>query len=113
MNKELKDTIIKKQGDLLYTTLSEECAELIQACSKIIRCKYTDKNNIELFNNICEEINDVEMNLELIKVQIFIDYLAYGYDIDKNTVSDKIKEWNRIKTEKLNKIFLKDKKNEL
>lgn len=66
-----------------------------------------------MFNNICEEINDVEMNLELIKVQIFIDYLAYGYDIDKNTVSDKIKEWNRIKTEKLNKIFLKDKKNEL
>ena len=37
MDKKLKDEIIKQQGELLYTTLGEECSEVIQACSKIIR----------------------------------------------------------------------------
>ena len=32
-NEKLYQNILEKQGDLLYTTLSEECAELIQACS--------------------------------------------------------------------------------
>ena len=36
----LYNNIIKKQGDLLYTTLAEECSELSQACCKINRKKF-------------------------------------------------------------------------
>ena len=73
-NEKLYQNILEKQGDLLYTTLSEECAELIQACSKIKRHKYF-KEGFEI-DNLLEEINDVELNMELIK-----EALKLGFNI--------------------------------
>ena len=97
----LYNKILEKQGDLLYTTLSEECAELIQACSKIQRKKYYGEG-FEI-DNLLEEINDVELNIELIKKQLIREP---SLNITKEDIDKKLKEWKDLKIQKLKKVFL-------
>lgn len=97
----LYQNILEKQGNLLYTTLSEECAELIQACSKIQRNKYYGEG-FEI-DNLLEEINDVELNIELIKKQLIREP---SLNITKEDVDKKLKEWKDLKIQKLKKVFL-------
>lgn len=102
INDELKNAIIKQQGELLYTTLSEECCELAQASSKILRKKFYDKEFD--IDNLLEEICDVEINIELIKEQLTKERLIH---ISKAEIEQKIEEWKKNKIEKITKIFLK------
>lgn len=104
----LYNKILEKQGNLLYTTLSEECAELIQACSKIQRKKYYGEG-FEI-DNLLEEINDVELNIRLIKKQLTREP---SLNITKEEINNKLKEWEKKKTEKLKKIFLEKGEKEL
>ena len=104
----LYNKILEKQGTLLYTTLSEECAELIQACSKIQRKKYYGEG-FEI-DNLLEEINDVELNIRLIKKQLTREP---SLNITEEEINNKLKEWEKKKTEKLKKIFLKKGEKEL
>ena len=97
----LYDKILEKQGNLLYTTLSEECAELIQACSKIQRKKYYGEG-FEI-DNLLEEINDVELNIELIKKQLIREP---SLNITKEDIDKKLKEWKDLKIQKLKNVFL-------
>lgn len=97
----LYNKILEKQGTLLYTTLSEECAELIQACSKIQRKKYYGEG-FEI-DNLLEEINDVELNIELIKKQLIREP---SLNITKEDIDKKLKEWKDLKIQKLKKVFL-------
>lgn len=97
----LYNKILEKQGNLLYTTLSEECAELIQACSKIQRKKYYGEG-FEI-DNLLEEINDVELNIELIKKQLTREP---SLNITKEDIDKKLKEWKDLKIQKLKKVFL-------
>ena len=97
----LYNKILEKQGDLLYTTLSEECAELIQACSKIQRKKYYGEG-FEI-DNLLEEIYDVELNIRLIKEQLIREP---SLNITEEEINNKLKEWEKKKTEKLKKVFL-------
>ena len=97
----LDNEILEKQGDLLYTTLSEECAELIQACSKIQRKKYYSEG-FEI-DNLLEEIYDVELNIRLIKEQLIREP---SLNITEEEINNKLKEWEKKKTEKLKKVFL-------
>lgn len=97
----LYQNILEKQGNLLYTTLSEECAELIQACSKIQRKKYYGEG-FEI-DNLLEEINDVELNIELIKKQLTREP---SLNITKEDIDKKLKEWKDLKIQKLKKVFL-------
>lgn len=97
----LYNKILEKQGTLLYTTLSEECAELIQACSKIQRKKYYGEG-FEI-DNLLEEINDVELNIELIKKQLTREP---SLNITKEDIDKKLKEWKDLKIQKLKKVFL-------
>lgn len=97
----LYQNILEKQGNLLYTTLSEECAELIQACSKIQRKKYYGEG-FEI-DNLLEEINDVELNIELIKKQLIREP---SLNITKEDIDKKLKEWKDLKIQKLKKVFL-------
>ena len=97
----LYNEILEKQGDLLYTTLSEECAELIQACSKIQRKKYYGEG-FEI-DNLLEEINDVELNIELIKKQLIREP---SLNITEDKINEKLKNWEDLKIKKLKKIFL-------
>lgn len=100
LNKELSDKIIETQGDLLFTTLSEECCELAQACSKISRCKFYKKDYLNVLDNFFEELCDLEINLELIKKQVIKD--TKMTEKEYNTY---INTWKDIKQQKLKKIF--------
>lgn len=100
-NEKLYQNILEKQGNLLYTTLSEECAELIQACSKIQRHKYF-KEGFEI-DNLLEEINDVELNIELIKEQLIRES---SLNITREEINEKLMNWKNLKIKKLEKIFL-------
>lgn len=100
-NSKLDNEILEKQGNLLYTTLSEECAELIQACSKIQRKKYYGEGF--KIDNLLEEIYDVELNIRLIKEQLIREP---SLNITEEEINNKLKEWEKKKTEKLKKIFL-------
>ena len=104
----LYNKILEKQGDLLYTTLSEECAELIQACSKIQRKKYYGEG-FEI-NNLLEEINDVELNIELIKKQLIREP---SLNITEDEINEQLQKWDEKKIQKLTKIFLKKGEKEL
>lgn len=97
----LYQNILEKQGNLLYTTLSEECAELIQACSKIQRKKYYGEGF--KIDNLLEEIYDVELNIRLIKEQLIREP---SLNITEEEINNKLKEWEKKKTEKLKKVFL-------
>ena len=100
-NLKLYNTILEKQGNLLYTTLSEECSELIQACSKIQRKKYFNEDFD--ISNLLEEINDVELNILLIKRQLLREPTL---KITEEEIKQRLKEWKEIKIKKLEKIFL-------
>lgn len=100
-NLNLYNTILEKQGNLLYTTLSEECSELIQACSKVQRKKYFNEDFD--INNLLEEINDVELNILLIKRQLLREPTL---KITEEEIKQRLKEWKEIKIKKLEKIFL-------
>lgn len=101
LNQKLCNAIIDQQGDLLYTTLAEECSEVIQACSKIIRKKYYNEQFD--ISNLLEEIGDLEINLQLIKQQLGRENTEWNKDF----VNKEIKNWQNKKEEKLSKIFLK------
>lgn len=100
-NLKLYNTILEKQGNLLYTTLSEECSELIQACSKIQRKKHFNEDFD--ISNLLEEINDVELNILLIKRQLLREPTL---KITEEEIKQRLKEWKEIKIKKLEKIFL-------
>ena len=101
IDEKLKKAILEKQGNLLYTTLAEECSEIIQACSKIVRKKYYNQDFD--IDNLLEEICDVELNLELIKDQLAREK---SLNLSRQDIDKKIENWMKIKNEKVSKIFL-------
>lgn len=102
LNKQLSDEIIRQQGELLFTTLAEECTELAQACCKINRRKYHKTNYLDVLDNFFEEICDIQINLDLIKKEV-----TKELDISESEYNAYIYKWEKIKEEKLNNIFLK------
>ena len=102
-DEKLYNTIVEKQGNLLYMTLSEECAELIQACSKIQRKKFFNKDFSEEVDNLLEEIHDVEMNLFVIKEQLVREP---SLNLTREDIESRLQEWHNLKIKKLEKIFL-------
>ena len=103
MDKKLKDEIIKQQGELLYTTLGEECSEVIQACSKIIRKKfYKEKFDVD---NLLEEICDLEINLELIKEQLSKEKCL---NLSKEEIDRRIENGNPMESLKYKRNMLSE-----
>ena len=73
----------------LLTITMEECGELIQACSKAIRCD-TYYNNEKLI----EEVGDVYCMIELLH-----EYDLISWDDIDNRVLDKkekLKKWSKL-----------------
>ena len=101
IDKELYTRIVDENRDTCLTIAMEECAELIQACSKIQRKKYYSEG-FEI-DNLLEEIYDVELNIRLIKEQLIREP---SLNITEEEINNKLKEWEKKKTEKLKKIFL-------
>ena len=74
----------------LFTITMEECGELIQACSKVMR-RGADEKSI---NDLSDECGDVLCMLELLK--------EHGYitqeDLDKRVLykREKLKSWSNL-----------------
>ena len=73
----------------LLTITMEECGELIQACSKAIRCdNYYDNENL------IEEVGDVMYMLELIQGY---DLVSYSEMDDRAIIKkEKLKKWSNL-----------------
>ncbi len=68
---EILENAVEKYGDDQLVVAMEELAELIQALSKVYRYKdgvYDSKEIYAIFKNAAEEIADVEIMLEQLKI---------------------------------------------
>ena len=80
---------MKEQEELLVITM-EECGELIQACSKVIR----SGGKAKYLNNLKDEIGDVVTMIEIMKI--------YGIVTDEDIASrmqvkrNKLKKWSKL-----------------
>ena len=79
---------MNKLQELLTITM-EECGELIQECSKAIRCdKYHDNDRLK------EEIGDVQCMLDLIQE---FDLVSHDEIDDRAAVKEeKLKKWSSL-----------------
>lgn len=95
MNKELLEKIITKKGKIKQSFVAvEELAELQQAVSKAVRFDCGDKFvPLEIKRNITEEIADVMICIEQIK-------MMYGIS------DDDIEAWIECKLERLEDRYL-------
>ena len=75
--------------ELLVNTM-EECGELIQACSKVIR----SNGKTKYLNNLRDEIGDVILMIELMKQSGYVT----DEDISKRMVEKekKLKKWSNL-----------------
>ena len=83
-------TLLNKAEELLIITM-EECGELTQACSKMIRTKGTSD---QYRKKLIDEIGDVALMIELLKINEFISQ----EEIDKRMIEKKkkLKKWSRL-----------------
>lgn len=73
---------LTEQQELLIITM-EECGELTQACSKVLRNGMSDKN----YDQLVEELGDVQCLINL----ILLSHLVSEEDVDKR-VKNKVKK---------------------
>ncbi len=78
----------------LLTITMEECGELIQACSKAIRCD--DYHNNE---KLIEEIGDVQCMIDLIRQYDLVSLTEINNQV--NIKEKKLKKWKYKKTVRL------------
>ena len=73
----------------LLTITMEECGELIQACSKAIRCDdYYDNESL------IEELGDVNYMIELMHKY---DLVSLKYLVDRGKIKEeKLKKWSSL-----------------
>ena len=85
---------MNKLQELLTITM-EECGELIQACSKAIRCDDYHDNK-----KLLEEVGDVMCMIGLLHEY---DLISYNDVEDRVKVKkEKLKKWSRLYETKLN-----------
>ena len=73
----------------LLTITMEECGELIQACSKAIRC-----NDYYVNDKLIEELGDVNYMIELIHQY---DLISLKDLVDRAKIKkDKLKKWSSL-----------------
>lgn len=70
MNRVLAECIMRYGVQFQSNMVMEECAELIQAVNKVLR---KGASNVEIFNNLVEEIADVYLVIEQLKMIYLID----------------------------------------
>ncbi len=73
----------------LLTITMEECGELIQACSKAIRCD--DYHNNE---KLIEEIGDVQCMIDLIRQYDLVSLTEINNQV--NIKEKKLKKWSSL-----------------
>ena len=80
---------MENQLQELLTITMEECGELIQACSKAIRCDDYHDNE-----KLIEEIGDVMCMIELLQEYDLVSY----QEIDERVIEkrNKLKKWSNL-----------------
>ena len=78
--------------DELLTVTMEECAEVIQSASKIIRFGYTEESRF----NLAKEIGDLMCMVDLLKRDGFIT--DDEIEIYKGEKAEKLKKWSSLYT---------------
>ena len=81
--------------------LQEECAEVIQAISKILRFGMHSKHPVTCVSNnehLTEEVGDLNAMLELLFIRGLISRDAC--EIAVNNKMDKLKKWSKIDVKK-------------
>ena len=82
---------------MLFTNLSEECAEAIQACSKIIRFGIdSDFTGISNRDQLTKELNDIMAVIELLRIKGVYDYSASDNKEEIELAINKIEKFNRL-----------------
>jgi len=68
----------------------EECGELIQACSKVIR----SKGDTKYIHNLQDEVGDVMCMIEILKMHVFVtdEQIEIRMDLKKQ----KLQKWSKI-----------------
>ena len=95
-DRELYNKAIQKWGERSQVKMAiEECAELIKALAK-----YDRNNNGSTIDEILEEMADVEIMIEQLKI-------IFNYKYSNDTV-DKFKEIKRQKLERLEKLVMEE-----
>lgn len=88
--------MIDKDQQLLVITM-EECGEVIQACSKLLRRGHKDgsiKNNKKQMHDLQDEVGDLYCMIQLLIENGWIDkYLLEGRTLYKKA---KLKKWSDI-----------------
>ena len=82
-------TEFKSKDQELMTITMEECGELIQACSKAIRCGTYDNND-----SLKEELCDVMCMIDLIVQNNYID--ENDIKICARKKREKLKTWSNL-----------------
>jgi len=79
-----------KEEEILVITM-EECGELTQACSKVIRTKGLKENFLE---NLADEIGDVSLMIDILKQNGFVteEQIKARMEVKRN----KLKKWSNI-----------------
>ena len=82
-------TEFKSKDQELMTITMEECGELIQACSKAIRCDDYHDNE-----KLIEEIGDVMCMIELLQQYDLVSY----QEIDERVIEkrNKLRKWSNL-----------------
>ena len=85
--------MIDKDQQLLVITM-EECGEVIQACSKLLRKGLNVKNNKKQMYDLQDEVGDLYCMIQLLIENGWIDkYLLEGRTLYKKA---KLKKWSDI-----------------
>ena len=83
---------MKKREEMLVITM-EECGELIQACSKMIR----SKGKTKYLRDLQDEIGDVMTMIEIMKISgLVTDEQIADRMAEKN---EKLKKWSKLFSE--------------
>ena len=82
---------MNKRQEMLVITM-EECAELSQACSKLIR--FEDERTTEDVKNLQDEIGDLMCMIEILKEKGLVDDKQIAERI--NVKREKLKKWSSL-----------------
>lgn len=75
----------------MFVITMEECGELIQACSKMLRTK---GNNAKYLKNLQDEVGDVCTMIEVLKISGLVTQEMIDTRIKQKTL--KLEEWSNI-----------------
>ena len=97
-NQYKKELIANKLGaEEILTAIAEEASELTQAVLKLRRAynklNYTPKTEADCIQNVTEEMADLEVSIEILRLCISTDVLRFMDDYKTDIKERKLERW--------------------